>query len=120
MTTDFKYFNVNPNNRVINDCVCRAISGATNQDYYSVEKQLLDNSYENNCDTLCVDCYEHLLEDVYNLKRHNANGLTVGEIASLYNKAIIRIHGHLTFCENGKVNDIWDCSNEIADIFWVI
>lgn len=118
--TDFRFFNVNPTKAITNDCVCRAISGATNQDYYSVEKQLIQNSQDNNCDPLTLDCYQNLLENVYNFKRYNGNGLKVGDIAKLYNKAIVRIQGHLTFCENGKINDIWDCSNEIVDVFWVV
>ena len=32
---------------------------------------------------------------------------------------IIRIKGHLTCSIFGKIPDIWDCSNEIVDCFWV-
>ena len=33
---------------------------------------------------------------------------------------IVRIEGHLTMCRMGICYDIWDCTGEIADVFWIV
>jgi hypothetical protein len=46
----------------------------------------------------------------------------VREIAERYprRKVIIRVDGHLTCSMYGVVTDIWDCSEELVDRYWVI
>ena len=114
----YQFYNANPYNEIEGDCVCRAISTGLNVPYGTIERQLelVSELYE--CDKLSVCCYRHLIEDVYGLTPRKANGLTVGEVAEKYN-AIIRIDGHLTCSIDGIVYDIWDCTKEIADLFWV-
>jgi hypothetical protein len=47
---------------------------------------------------------------------------TVREIAERYprRKVIIRVDGHLTCSIYGVVTDIWDCSEEPVDRYWVV
>ena len=122
MINDYKFYNANPLNKQEQDCVCRAISKATDTPYYSIEHklQLIGDLFE--CDKLCVCCYHHLLEKVFGLIPKNANKKTVGEIAKDFknNVVLIRIDGHLTMAEYGVVHDIWDCTKEVADIFWIV
>ena len=33
---------------------------------------------------------------------------------------LIRIDGHLTVSKYGVVYDLWDCTQEIADVFWIV
>ena len=33
---------------------------------------------------------------------------------------IIRISGHLTCAKSGTIYDIWDCTNEIVDVYWIV
>ena len=123
MSRDFVYHNENPYRMEENDCVCRAISKATDMDYFIIQ-QLLEMSAEvNNCDTLCVWCYHYLLENVFGLNvRYCDHWETVGDIARQYpnNKVLIRIDGHLTTSDNGIVYDIWDCTQRLVDCYWVI
>lgn len=53
----------------------------------------------------------------------NGNGLTVGQVADKYpnDRVIMRINGHLTCAvKNSIVKDIWDCREEICDIYWIV
>ena len=72
---------------------------------------------------LCVCCYHRLLEDVFELEPiYSDFRETVGEVASRYpdHKLIIRMEGHLTCSLYGVVADIWDCSEELVDRYWVV
>ena len=120
--TDYKFYNANPLGELEQDCVCRAISTATNIDYRKIEHklQLIGELFE--CDALCVCCYHFLLENVFGLRPKFANGKTVGEVAKEHphNTLIIRIEGHLTMSECGTVFDIWNCTSQKADLFWIV
>lgn len=119
---DYHFYNANPLGEIEGDCVCRAISYATGIPYREVENKLYLISKLFECDMLCVCCYYHLLEKVFGLTRKYANGRTIGELAQDYsdNTLLIRTEGHLTMSRYGTVYDIWDCTDEIADIFWIV
>ena len=55
-------------------------------------------------------------------KIYNGRGATVEEIAEHYpnSKLLLRLDGHLTCCINGNCYDIWDCTNESVDVYWVV
>lgn len=91
--------------------------------YNAVNKLLQIVAKENDCDELCVCCYHHLLEDVLGYtvmfpKEHKR----VEDVAKDYsnNVLIVRIDGHLTTCLYGVCVDIWDCTQEKVDCFWII
>ena len=116
------YYNRNPVGTIKNDCVCRAISLAVNENYYVVDHLLRDNSNINSCDKLTKSCYRELLENYYGLIPRYGNGMTVQEVARMYphNRVIMRVYAHLTCSINGKVYDIFDCSKDVVDEFWVV
>lgn len=119
---DYKFYNANPLGNIELDCVCRAISTATSTPYNVIEDKLdlIGRLFE--CEALCVCCYFHLLEKVFGLQGKYTNGKTVRDISKEFcnNRVIIRIDGHLTCSMYGVVYDIWDCTDEIADIFWIV
>lgn len=120
---DFYYYNCNPDKLEEEDCVCRAIKLATRLDYETVDKLLELVAYYRQCDKLCLNCYHYLLEEVFNFPvRYCEQGETVRDIAQTYsnNIVLIRIQGHLTCAVCGKVWDLWDCSPELADCYWII
>lgn len=119
---DYKFYNANPLGEIEQDCVCRAISTATEIPYQSIEQKLENIGELFECDELCVCCYHHLLEKVFGLKQKFANGKTVKQIAQEFKnyRVLIRIDGHLTCSLYGVVYDIWDCTDEKADIFWLV
>ena len=119
----FVYYNRNPKgDDNANDCVCRAIATALELNYYDVDYMLYNNSKQQSCDSLTKDCYRKLLENDFGLKSHFGYGKTVNEIARRYshNRVIMRIYAHLTTSLYGTVYDIFDCTNEIVDEYWVI
>ena len=117
------YLNLNPLGNTEPDCVYRAITLATQDNYTKIDQKLFYTSKLYECDKLCVCCYKHLLDDYYKFKRvKHCKGLTVEEFAELYPKGtfIIRVSGHLTCIVDNVLYDIWDCRNEIVDIVWQI
>ena len=119
----YKYYNRNPDLLRVIDCVCRAISTATGLSYDAIDNLLKITASEYDCDKLCVCCYENLLTDI--LRYHCVYckfSKTVEEVAAEYpnNKLIIRVREHLTSAIYGTILDIWDCSDELVDCFWVV
>ena len=119
---DFRFHNANPLGEIEQDCVCRAISRGLKLHYEDIEYklELIGDLFE--CDSLCVCCYHHLLEKVFGLTQRFAGGKTVEQLSQEYKNDIllIRIQGHLTVSEYGVVYDLWDCREEIADVFWIV
>ena len=123
MSKDFVYHNENPYRIEEQDCVCRAISKALDLEYNTANELLKMSAEVNHCDELCVCCYNHLLENVFNLPvRFCENWERVGEIAKMFpnNKVIIRIQGHLTMSDNGVIYDLWDCTQRLVDCYWIV
>lgn len=119
----YKYYNANPDNKTEKDCVCRAIKAATGLKYEVVDK-LLDLVAElGRCDKLCVDCYHTLLENIFGYKCfYPRKRVTVEDVAKRFcnDTVIMRVDGHLTFAINSQILDIWDCSDEIVNMYWLI
>lgn len=121
--SNYKYYNHNPNREHLKDCVCRAISTTTGLCYEAVNNLLELTADEYNCKKLCVCCYNHLLGDILCYHKVPCKfQYTVKEVAEKYpnNKLIIRVDAHLTSAINGTILDIWDCSNELVDCFWIV
>lgn len=119
----YRYFNRNPHLTEEEDCVCRAISTALGIRYNAANNLLSIAAAENDCEKLCVCCYHHLLEDILCLNwRDCGYSQTVGEIAESFphHKILLRIDGHLTCSIYGTVLDIWDCTDEMVDCFWIV
>ena len=119
----YEFLNLNPLNKIEEDCVCRAISLALNEDYYLIQKklELVGELFE--CEMLCVCCYKFLLDHVYDLKRiEECKGMTVEEFANSFPKGtyIIRVEGHCTCVIDKNLFDTWDCRNELVDIAWEV
>ena len=106
---NYKYYNRNPYNQVKSDCVCRAISTATDLQYDAVNNLLKLTADTYSCERLCVCCYHRLLEDVLCYKRNTChNHETVEDIARQFprDKILVRIDSHLTCIIKGAILDI--------------
>ena len=117
------YFNARPDREREEDCVCRAITVATGLRYETIEKLLAMIGDYFDCDELFVECYARLLEDIFGYKSVKCfHAETVEDIARDYpnNKVLIRINGHLTVAMFSLILDTWDCSQELADRFWIV
>lgn len=121
MNSNYRYLNLQPLGMHDEDCVCRAISLAVNEDYYKVDNQLKLVAQLLECDELCVCCYKFLIEKVYGLIPSNEfKGMAISDFLNVHPEGIyiIRINGHLTCAIDGVIFDIWDCSEEIIDMIW--
>lgn len=119
----FKFVNVNPLDSIEEDCVCRAITNAIGEDYYTVKRRLYLVAELFDCDMLCVNCYKFLLDEVYKLDRLDEfSGMTINEVLEHLQKGtfLIRVDGHLTIIRNGVIEDIWDCGEEEVRVIWCI
>lgn len=118
----YKYYNRNPLDKKLPDCVCRAISLATRTKYDLVMELLEDNGICYDCEELTVDCYSKMLNSIGFEEHCVDDGQTVDDICNEHPEdiVIIRIEGHLTCSVNGDCYDIWDCTNEKADKYWVV
>lgn len=117
----WKFFNLQPLGNLEEDCVTRAISLATGEDYYTIQDKLFYVAKIFECEKLCVCCYKHLLDYVYNFQRIEAvQGMTINEFLLAFPHGIylIRVSGHLTCAIDGEIIDTWDCTNKIVDIVW--
>lgn len=117
----YKYFNAEPDDQHLSDCVIRAMSLALAVPYYEIVRILFNNGIINECEEVCLDCYSNILEKLGFVK-NKVDNRTIGEIATENADKIllIRMNGHLTCSIDGCIYDIWDCSNEIADRYWII
>ena len=123
MRKRYKYYNHNPDNLKIKDCVCRAISTALGLCYEAIDNLLEITAQVYQCDKLCVCCYSRLLEEVLCYNRVECGfQKTVNDIAAEFprNKVIVRVDAHLTTSVYGNILDIWDCSDELVDCYWII
>lgn len=118
----FKYYNANPQNYHIPDCVIRAISTALGLDYFEVVEMLHLNGELFQCDDLSVRCYEKLLDYDFGLPHFVGNGNSAEKIARDFGNdiVILRMDGHLSVSIYGVIYDIFDCSEEIITDFWLV
>lgn len=117
----YKFLNINPLGLREEDCVCRAISLALEEDYYVIQHKLCLIADLFECDKLCVCCYKFLLDKVFNLTRvEEYKGYTIREFLMEHpnDTYIIRLNGHLTCAIAGICYDIWNCLDEEIDIVW--
>lgn len=119
----YEFLNINPLGEIEEDCVCRAISLALQEDYYVIQNKLnlVGNLFD--CTSLCVCCYKFLLDNVYNLDRiEEYQGYTIEEFAknNPLGTFIIRIEGHLTCLIDNTCYDLWDCRNKMIDLIWKV
>lgn len=93
-----------------------------NIEYYDVVNLLQNNAEIYNCDTLCVCCYEKLLDFDFNLPHYYGDGRTADEVAEDHpnNILLLRMSGHLSTSVDGVIWDIWNCGNEIVTDYWIV
>ena len=118
----FIYYNINPLGKEEDDCVCRAISLATNTPYHITKYKLNLIADLLDCDMLCLCCYEHLIEDIYKCIPIKCKNLTVGEFADLhpYGIYLVRMEGHISVIIDNTIYDIWNCRDENITKSWLV
>ena len=118
----FIYHNINPDGEKASDCVTRAICLATGLSYPKIRQKLYHSAKLFDCERLNVDCYCHLLEDVFKFPQVETFGMTVGEFADTHPCGIYlaRMNGHISTIWWQDVVDIWDCRDSYITNAWKI
>lgn len=119
----YKFLNLNPLGKIEEDCVCRAISLALNENYYVVLDKLKYVGKLFECEELCVCCYKFLLDNVYGLERiEEFENETIDFFLGINPNGVylIRIDGHLTCAIDGIIYDLWDCTDKKISIVWKV
>lgn len=117
----FKYHNENPYGYEEDDCVTRAITLATGEDYYEVGRKLYLVGELLNCEKLYVGCYQFLISKVYGFPEIKFNrGMTVGDFAEQHPRGIylIRMESHITTLVDGELWDLWNASDRKPTHIW--
>ena len=125
----FKYWNNNPKNRITGDCVIRAISLATNNNYNNVLTDLyniqLNTGYALNSkkaiDILMKDYGWIKMKQERKVNNKKYTGKEFCElIAKQYKSYVISIGGHHISCiKNKQIYDIFDCSDDCVGVYYV-
>lgn len=131
-TDYYHYVNVNPKNKYGGDCVIRAIANACNQSWETTVRELTELGIKKGL--VCNDkkLYPKYLEskgffqaneprDVCNKKMTIKEWMKEEQIYPGNHTSVIVANAgshHLTCIKDGKVEDIWDCSNQTMHKFW--
>lgn len=123
----FTNYNANLKNKKTTDCVVRALSKASYKDYKDVAKDLFNIWMKTGYMPNDKKCYEKWLKANGFIKykqprREDNTKYLVGEIDELVSygdRVIISCAGHLTFYEDNKIWDIWDCRKKSIGNYWI-
>lgn len=117
---NYYYYNANPYDRSISDCVVRALSVLTNRSWYEVFDELSDLAGDVGLMFDRVEFVEDYLDERYSRECHYSK--TVGEFAEEHpiGKYAISMDGHITAVINGTIVDTFNPSNKIMRCAWRI
>lgn len=123
----YVFYNANPNDKRVGDCVKRAISKAADMDYNEVKSEL--NRYKKitgaakfNDITNCRPYVEKVLHGVYtSFPAVKGEPRMNGErFCKKYPKGryILSMANHWSCCVDGIIYDTWDCSDKCVYGVW--
>lgn len=125
-TSTFHYINVNPKNRITGDCTFRAIALATGKSWKEVVMEMAEMSCKTGYAINDKKGIERYLKEQGWIKisqpRKSSGGKYTGkEFCKIFEGVCIANIGghHITCIIDGKVNDIWDCTNKCIGNYWV-
>lgn len=123
----YQFYNAHPENKIVGDCVKRAISKASNMDYNEVKRAL--NRYKKITGAQKFNepknCYAYV-ENVLNGKKISFPAIK-GEprmngarFCEAYPKGsyILSMAHHWSCCVDGVIYDTWDCSKKCVYQAW--
>ena len=121
------YYNLNPLQRHVRDCVYRAIGYFFSISWKKAIYEMVENATDNgdvnfNYTTNIVD---YMKKNGFNKYKSPKKGMSVIEFANSYAKEghIYLIHvkkpQHMTIIDNKEILDTWDCSCKEMDYYFV-
>lgn len=120
----YKYYNCNPQNRQVNDCVVRAISTAQHKDWDEVYTDLSILAQQQ-CTILDdVGFVEKYLNRLYPSVYYRCDGrrLSIKQFITTHSLGtyLLTMKGHITCIIDGTIYDTWDCGNSIIWGAWEV
>lgn len=116
----YEYYNANPYNRHIDDCVVRALSALTGKDWYEVYDELSDLASDKGQMFDSVEFVEDYLDKRYPRECHYAKNVGEFAIEHPYGKYAVTMNGHITAIIDGVIIDTFDPSKRIMRCAWRI
>lgn len=116
----YRFYNANPMDRNISDCVIRSLSVLTDRPWRAVYDELTDLAGDIGTIFSRVEFVENYLDDRYLRECHYSK--TVGEFAKEhpYGKYAVTMNGHITAIINGTIIDTFNPENRIMRCAWKI
>lgn len=122
----YHYYNCNPQHRLTDDCVIRAICSSTGDSWEDTMHALAEWSIKTGYMLTTPECYGKYLESIGYVKQkqplHNdGTKVRFKEFCQKYDGHAI-CHcgkGHITYVADNSVWDIWNTENEIVGVYWV-
>lgn len=116
----YQYYNANPHNRHIDDCVVRSLSLLTNKEWAEMYDELSDLASDNSLMFDSVVFVEDYLDDRYERQCHYSK--TLGEFINEFpiGKYAVTMNGHITAVIDGIVYDTFDPRERIIRCSWKI
>lgn len=124
----YKFLNLHPKGKIVDDCVKRAIAGAENRDYMEVQRELNRLKKETHCDS-----FNNRKNITAYMQKHGYMKLSFPAVkgkprmngerfCQAYPKGryILNMAGHLTCCVDGVIYDTWDCSQKCVYNAWKV
>lgn len=126
-TEYFHFFNANPHKRITSDCTIRAISRAAEIEYNTVVLEMAQMQVKTGYDVgskKLIDAYlksKGWTKHKQPRKEDNTKytGKEFCQRARKYERYIMMIGSHhIVAVVDGKVNDIWNCTNDKVGNYW--
>ena len=125
-TDTFKWYNANPKHNLTSDCVIRAISKATNKDWYETYDALYHIGVKLGEIAESDETYPEYLENegfvrMKQPKKASGKKYTADEFAKNHKQGtyVLRLAHHLVACVDGVLYDTWNCGFKTVGNYWV-
>lgn len=126
-TSTFHYHNENPKGRITGDCTFRAIARATGISWKDVVMGMAEMSIRTGYAINDNKGIERYMESIGWIKmpqpkKPNGKKYTGAEFCKKHREGniVCSIGGHHLSCIiDGKINDIWDCTNKCIGNYWI-
>lgn len=117
--------NVNPKNRIVCDCVIRAIAKAESKEWLEVFDSLTSIARQKFSvlnDSKIYSIYLSIYDNVNCMYYENDNKyrLTIKQLCDQYNKGtfVVQVSNHLTTVIDGDLYDTWNCLDKKIYKIW--
>lgn len=116
----FRYRNVNPNKRDINDCSIRSISVAEGMSWDEAYEELSTQARRKGLMMDSAEFIESYLDERYD--RICLKEKTVGEFLeeNPYGTFLVTMKGHITVIKDGVLYDTFDCRDRLMWCAWEV